>query len=109
MRTIIEAIIDNKLAHKAKFDTLGDIHELPHSEAVNNVARPLQPSDVVIFYDYCTDEASDQLTDEFIEWLWKYSYAGLDKIMASLGYTMIGENDGSGNGLYYGTLHYRKI
>jgi hypothetical protein len=77
---------------------------------VEAVGHQYKDGDVCIYYDYCTDELPDENFDEWQEWydsLFLSEYS-LDYLMSEFGYKQIYEQDGSGGGLWYGGLVYRK-
>lgn len=67
---------------------------------------PHLPTDVAIFYDYCTDEIADSAFDSWDEW-YQHMFTRLHNVMDVNGYEAIDDNDGSGGGLYYGAILYR--
>lgn len=70
-----------------------------------------QGDDIVIHYDYCADDLSEADEDKLREWLYG-STTGWGQIYSVLkkhGYRMIEDNDGSGDGLYYGAELFRKV
>lgn len=76
-----------------------DIDECSFSE-------PHLPTDVAIFYDYCTDEIADSAFDSWNEW-YMNMFDRLYQVMDVNGYKHVDENDGSGGGLYYGAILFR--
>lgn len=94
-----------------KYPQFGSI-EILNDEQLESSEIDHMPGDVVIFYDYCTDEATREESHELCEWLFGHHDRGILDIihdfMVKDGYSEIDENDGSGGGLYYGTVHYRK-
>jgi hypothetical protein len=73
----------------------------------------IEENDLVIHYDYCTDEMNDDQKNEFLNWLYVDKETGWESVrtlMRLLGYKRVDEIDvdGSGNGLYYGIEVYRK-
>lgn len=87
-----------------KFPDLGDITVLDHSEASGSL-DDLQPDDLVVYYDFCTDDLDN--TDEFNYWI-NNSLELITDYMTDIGYEMAAELDGSGGGLHYGVLQFRK-
>ena len=74
-----------------------------------------QEGDVIVGYDFCTDEISARGQEwegsEEQDWLdnWYYSvFEAIDVIMAIHGYQQVDECDGSGGGLWYGGMLFRK-
>lgn len=70
-----------------------------------------KPTDLVIEYSYDNDHLSNDESDELIDWLYGDEDGGwrvLKKWMSDNGYHEVYDNDGSGNGLYYGVVVFRK-
>ncbi len=94
-----------------QFQHDGHIGVLEQDQNENCGVDDTTPDDIAIYWDFCTDELSNDQTDKLIEWLFD-SDTGLNllmEVMTSWGYKMIGDHDGSGGGLYYGALVYRKV
>lgn len=95
-----------------KFPQLGGISVLDH-ESAEGCHEDVRVGDVCIYYDYCTDDVRNtKEEDQFCEWVFNYERTGMlgliREFMADQGYEEIDEHDGSGNGLYYGSIQYRK-
>lgn len=69
-------------------------------------SKPHLPTDVAIFYDYCTDDMDESDWDEWDNW-YQHMFTRLHDVMDVNGYEAIDETDGSGGGLYYGAILYR--
>lgn len=78
---------------------VGDIDECSFSE-------PHLPTDVAIFYDYCTDDMDELAWEAWNNW-YQHMFTRLHDVMDVNGYEAIDDNDGSGGGLYYGAILYR--
>lgn len=96
------------LNHTNLFPNLGDTTVLDHDEAKGSV-DDLQEDDVVIYYDYCTDYIAETEAIKFRHWHFEEQTTLINNFMTDLGYELINELDGSGDGLYYGILQYRKV
>lgn len=103
---------------KTVIDTLnqqwdcGSFNIMTHTEALDCGLDDLEPTDIVIYYDYCSDELSDDDTNKLSEWLYDDYNGGWGAIhayLASQGYGPVNDNDGSGGGLYYGAANFRKV
>ena len=77
----------------------------------------VEPGDLVISFDYWTDELKGNNRDEypgsecedFVNWINSTLWRGAFHIvMAKFGYEEVAEHDGSGGGLYYGASLFRK-
>ena len=78
----------------------------------------VQPGDLVLGFDYWTDELKGHGRDEeyagsecedFIKWIHSTIWNGaLNQIMWQFGYEEVDCHDGSGGGLYYGATLFRK-
>ena len=97
-----------------KFPHLGDITVMDHDDVEGNV-QDLRVGDVCLFYDYCTDDCSKAELNEFYEWMSPNDYRNklsvfdiINQFMDEQGYEEIETVDGSGNGLHYGVIQYRK-
>jgi hypothetical protein len=104
---IIQVIMNDLNAHPQR----GRIHVMdPLADEMG--LDSVLPGDVVIAPDFDDDElcaAGDtDGVNELAEWYNGTLYIQIDRVMNSLGYEMIHENDGSGGGLYYGIVQYRK-
>jgi hypothetical protein len=62
-----------------------------------------EPTDVVIYYDYDFD---DNTEDQY--WVFDHALPTIATYMESRGYEEVYDNDGSGGGLVYGAIVYRK-
>jgi hypothetical protein len=92
--------------------TCGEICLMSYPESVDTGIDDVQPTDIMVYYDYCADDLSSTDENKLSEWLYSTPNGGLDaigKYLASQGYEVVGENDGSGGGLYYGAINFRKI
>lgn len=78
---------------------VGDIDECSFSE-------PHLPTDIAIFYDYCTDDMDESTWEAWNNW-YQHMFTRLHDVMDVNGYEAIDDNDGSGGGLYYGAILYR--
>ncbi len=95
----------------AKIEPNGSISVLDSGDHGDAGIEGTTPDDIIIYYDYCTDDLSSDETDRLIEWLFDSS-SGLRRFtqaLANLGYNEFGDNDGSGGGLYYGCIAFRKV
>ena len=70
-------------------------------------SEPYLPTDIAIFYDYCTDDMDEPTWDAWDNW-YQHMLARLADFMDANGWEAIDENDGSGGGLYYGAILYRQ-
>lgn len=92
------------------YTNLGNITVLDLEQARSSHAD-VRDTDICIFYDFSTDEASDDEQERFVAWLWGQDGNIINQItqyMKYSGYYMIEDVDGSGGGLYYGSLQFRK-
>ena len=74
--------------------------------------------DVVIHYDYMTDELDGGYCDKenyggsecekWLEWYSNKLFSEIYELMSELGYEEVDEMDGSGGGMYYGQILFRK-
>lgn len=108
---LLNMTTDEFLTFINKYPHLGGISVLDH-ESAEGTHEDLRVGDVCIYYDYCTDDAGRIECDEFCEWVFGYDRAQMmgliGEFMADQGYKQIDDNDGSGNGLYYGSIQFRK-
>lgn len=85
------------------FSLLDDAHE--HYEN-------LQDGDICVYYDYCDDDlrGTDDRTEvnALNDWLYDVAWPTVHKYMRDNEYEEVYENDGSGNGLMYGMVVFRK-
>ena len=73
-------------------------------------ADDFEPGDVGIYYDYCDDDLNnDDDKDKLTVWLYDEAWPAVRNFMNDLGYVATCDNDGSGNGLYYGYEGFRKV
>lgn len=96
------------------YPTLGHISILDHSDDNNyddaSVGYRVQPGDVLVFPDFCTDDLlSDSEVDDFSNWFYSDLLPKIEQLMSSKGYEKVLENDGSASGLYYTLEAYRKV
>lgn len=106
--------INKFLNHFNKFPQFGGSSVLAHEDCGFDEDRDLKSDDIVVYYDYCTDDCTDSKeVDAFAEWIFGHSHKEfigcLTMYMRHHGYKLFDEQDGSGNGLYYGIMHFRKI
>ena len=97
----------------SKFEHLGSTTVLSHDDGQLDNVHDLESTDIVIYYDYVTDDCDKTECDAFHDWLeGNNSTPGLLDMLTSFmsdnGYDLLDEHDGSGNGLIYGTMQYRK-
>jgi len=105
---LIESEISNDaLTEINKYPHLGKLDIMPNSEALNSLSD-IKDDDVVISYNYCTDNVDADEANEFDRWL-NHVLFFLDKKMSEMGYAEIQTLDGSGGGLDYGIVQYRKV
>lgn len=67
----------------------------------------LRDGDIVVFYDWVEDDMTPEEEDRFEAWLDTY-FTCMGKVLFDNGYHEVHHNDGSGNGLTYGCVVYRK-
>ena len=97
-----------------KYPQLGDITVMEH-EDVSGSVDDLRVGDVCLFYDYCTDDLNIDESNEFHNWAWGKDVNDdgvlgvIDEFMANQGYKEVDTVDGSGGGLCYGIIQYRKV
>ena len=103
----LEVTTEEFLKMVNKFSDLGDISVLDE-ETISGCHDCSEPGDVALYYDFCTDEATPEQANEFSRWVFDELQEQLIIFMASQGFKFIEDNDGSGNGLYYGSLLFRK-
>jgi len=71
----------------------------------------VKDGDIVIHYDYCSDELNDAEKNKLCDWLYNSSIGGwtaIRDLLSNQGYDEVDECDGSGGGLYYGLTVFRK-
>ena len=105
---LLEMSTEEFLQFINKYPELGDITVLDLTEAADTFSD-LQPDDIVIYHDYCTDDIRRSVQEDvFYDWLMRI-FDTIDEFMADRGYTIkADEQDGSGGGLWYGAVVYRK-
>jgi hypothetical protein len=98
--TEVELNADNQ------YPQLGGWSILSYDEAEGST-DDLQPTDVVIYYDFDTSDLSPDEEVKFMDWL----YGKIDDIHINMSntHTLIDEVDGSGNRLHYCVIVYRPI
>ena len=87
-----------------------DMLEGAHSEHIGKVNSSTH---VILYYDYNSDELNEQIKDKnkHHELFNQFDKLYVDDIRAAynkLGYELVEEHDGSGNGLFYGSILLRK-
>ena len=90
----------------------GDFSIMDHTIALDTGLQDIQPDDIVVYYDYCSDELSDDDSDKLVEWLYDDPNGGWNLIRSYLltqGYVEVADSDGSGNGLFYGANLFKKV
>lgn len=85
--------------YQGSFSVLEDAHE--H-------LSEYEPGDVAIYYDYMDDGLSYADCDKLRDWLYDVAWPLMREYMADNGYEATEDNDGSGNGMYYGYEAFRK-
>ena len=102
-----EAKLSKLLMLLERFPHLGNTTVLPHDDCGFEEDHDLTATDIVVYYDYVTDDCDKTERDKFGDWLTDL-LSGTTKFMEYSGYKLIDENDGSGNGMHYGILQFRK-
>lgn len=106
-------IDQNKLAVELDqlniYPTLGSITAFVDAD-VNFGFEEILPDDVVIYTDFTDDDLGNDTdaVNEFHTW---YNDTLMNQLIAhmdKLGYTFLEDSDGSGGGLYYGGMLFRK-
>lgn len=78
--------------------------------AFDDCGLELLPDDVAIAPDFMDDDCVDSdERNQLAEWYYDTLYTQIHQYMTQLGYALIHEADGSGGGLYYGLVQYRKL
>jgi hypothetical protein len=92
------------------YPTLGNSSVFVNSGQEFGFEVEVLPDDVTIYNDFCDDDlrGDDDAVNKFRTWYTETLYDQLVEYMAKLGYTFIDENDGSGGGLHYGAMLFRK-
>ena len=96
-----------------KYPQLGGITVMNHEDCVGSVDN-LRIDDVCLYYDYCTDDLDIDESNAFCNWAWGNNVNDdgvlgvIDQFMANQGYKEVDTIDGSGGGLHYGIIQYRK-
>jgi hypothetical protein len=96
-----------------KYPHLGGITVMEHDDVSSSV-DDLRVGDVCLYYDYCTDDCDRDEESAFCEWAFgsdvhDFGVLGvIDQFMANQGYKEVDTVDGSGGGLHYGIVQYRK-
>ena len=94
-----------------EWNEYGNFSLLSYEDALGSVPPEelaLQPDDIAIYYDYCDDELSEGDKDRLSGWLYDDAWPLIHKYMEVNKYVEVFENDGSGSGLYYGMVVFRK-
>jgi len=68
----------------------------------------LKDSDVLVYFNYMDDDMSDDEREVFGEWYYDELPNKLNDEMNKLGYFFHYDTDGSGGGLHYGGMLFRK-
>ena len=112
MDQVMVSKLNKFFVHFDKFPKFGSLSVLSHRDVNNGDDVDLDPSDIVIYYDYNNEECTEEEADALFEWLFGHEkqtiLETIELYMRHYGYKLFDEQDGSGNGLYYGTLHFRK-
>lgn len=93
----------NILNRYAKAGNLSIVDE----ESFNDIPG-YTPGDVGVYADYDDHLLAAGDVDAFSSWYLDELPKQLDRVMKALGYRLVHENDGSGNGLWYCLMVYRK-
>lgn len=92
-----------------KFPQFGSIQVSDHDE-VGETFGELRPDDVVIYCDFMDDNCeSDDQRDQLVTWYCDELTSELIALMGRFGYAFSADSDGSGGGLYYGAMLFRKV
>lgn len=104
MNNIHELLVHlNKNEFDVSFEFLdNELNEVPHSDYDPH-------RDVVLYYDG-TDEDFDAVkTNAMREWLYNEAWPSINACMKANGFYEADIQDGSGNGLYYGSVQYKQV
>jgi len=103
MKTIMGKIVN-------RYPELGHIEVMGPLDQDYGFDVQVHPDDVVIYTDF-TDESltDDDSINQFAEWYNNTLHYNIEKQMRMFGYQAIAGNDGSGGGLYYGAILFRRI
>lgn len=100
------------LTTSCPFSHLGNFSILTKEEAMDNFPE-YQEGDVAFYYNYNDDELREvQAYDKqniLIDYLYDEAWLTISEYMQDKGYEEVENIDGSGNGLYYGMVVFRKI
>lgn len=94
-----------------KYPELGSGFDITEHSSLDWIEE-LEENDIVVGYDYCTDDircgVDDKKNNEFIDWVYEEAWPSIRDLMRKNGYRSVRDDDGSGNGLYYGIEVFRK-
>ena len=91
-----------------QYPQYGTIEFVDH-EQVGETFGPLQDDDLVVYYDFMDDECESQdEVDNLAGWYHDELPQQLVVLLDRFGYRFLSDMDGSGGGLYYGAIVFRK-
>ena len=90
------------------FSQIGSV-SLVEDENRNNCGfDDVKDGDLMVYYDWMDDGLSEDDVKKFQEWYYDEFFTNLSTEMSKLGYSEVDEVCGSGGGLYYGVVLFRK-
>ena len=91
----------------------GNFEIMSHADAADiSFENSIQTDDIIVSYDYCDDELDPANINHLVQWLYDDPNGGWNAVrnyLSQQGFAEIEDQDGSGNGLYYGAALFRKI
>ena len=117
MDQVMISALGKFLNHYNYYPKLGNLSVITHDEASLGDEADLAPSDIVVYYDFSDEElwGKKEESDKFVSWMLGDNcktngvLEAIEIYMKHYGYNLFYEQDGSGNGLYYGILQFRKV
>jgi hypothetical protein len=103
-----------KLAHELdqlnSYPTLGNTNVFVNSGQEFGFESEVLPDDVVIYNDFMDDDLRGDIdaVNKFCTWYNETLVSQLVDHMAKLDYVLVEDCDGSGGGLHYGAMLFRK-
>ena len=96
-----------------RFQLAEDVYEAENGDSIistisKHIDVEVEDSDIVIDYDFCGDDLSQEDDETLSFWLNDGAINSLDVFLANHGFEEVYDLDGSGDGLYYGARVYRK-
>lgn len=105
----LNTLFDELNTHKLRDVNCGGFTFLEEENRDCVCLGDVRDDDIIISYDFWDDHLKEDEVDECIKWLYDESWVRIRELIINSGYVWIGENDGSGNGLYYGVEQFRKL